>query len=99
HPPALTSVPTRRSSDLAGPYCRGDHIGSRRLRRRQVIQRTLADRIGTSKFPCPVAPPETAPYMTGHPTHCRRGNYHHAHAAGIRSEEHTSELQSRENLV
>src|SRR5690606_40656451 len=82
-PRALHSVPTRRSSDLEKPW---------RGRARPASPRRRARRR---------ARPRAAPPTTRNPGAALRAAACARRGGGLapRSEEHTSELQSRENLV
>src|SRR5690606_41929825 len=92
---ALPSFPTRRSSDL--------HLWERRKPRQACPARLSPLR------PPPPPPPATSSAHTGsaHPPRPARRSRRRGSAGGRRarcrrnrrSEEHTSELQSRENLV
>src|SRR5690606_41337263 len=95
HPPAW---PTRRSSDLGGL--------SRRLPNRTLATGASTTPPGGRLGPAPNAARRTRSARAGPPPadsrragqiRSRRSSRDHWHAA--RSEEHTSELQSRENLV
>src|SRR5690606_39889123 len=92
------SFPTRRSSDLERKYL---FTGSgSRLRRRRVFRRAspMEERPGVAR---------PAVIKGTRSTHLAGWQFHHlenvslrlAIVFGRRSEEHTSELQSRENLV
>src|SRR5690606_41244620 len=87
HPPHLPSSPTRRSSDLPSPGHTPHHPHPEPVpsppRRRNESEGTDGRNTGTH-----------AGRRAPHPH--RRG---HPPAPPKRSEEHTSELQSRENLV
>src|SRR5207302_6822290 len=81
----LHSFPTRRSSDLGSRIRRGRTSGS-----------VPAPACSVRAFrPRQVSPGDPTRSRRGPPRHCVLG----ARNRGARSEEHTSELQSRENLV
>src|SRR5690606_41054480 len=87
HHPHLPSFPTRRSSDLATQHARRDPAGRERLlEHRRLRVSPVQHRDVGGRLPRRDA--------------CRDGR---SDAVGLlafaRSEEHTSELQSRENLV
>src|SRR5690606_39723041 len=89
--PALHCSPTRRSSDLPA-------VSPKRANVRYFPSAAAAAEAGFR--PCLRCRPECAPgtpAWNGTSTTVRRGLG--LIAAGARSEEHTSELQSRENLV
>src|SRR5690606_41566583 len=86
HHRALHSFPTRRSSDL-GRVRSGTHARLRGARRR------LHDRIAAATSRSSGRPVAASPHLQE-----LRYPGRAAHV-GVRSEEHTSELQSRENLV
>src|SRR5690606_41893080 len=99
HPPALPSFPTRRSSDLTVPLDTVAHSRTRVLLKILEHQRIAQGRLGwAGSFGLLLQfEPEDA-----------AGNTLVDHDLGgllvdpdvvLRSEEHTSELQSRENLV
>src|SRR5690606_41619776 len=86
-PPALHSFPTRRSSDLAPA------VGA--VHELQLPAREPAEVAGTARH-------REAHRAAGalFPDQADRGTLRHdRRSLGDRSEEHTSELQSRENLV
>src|SRR5690606_41274882 len=80
---ALHSFPTRRSSDLSLAYCPAQALP------RHLVGRPVGDRAGHrgGLFALQSARPAEPPRLR------------HLSEAEARSEEHTSELQSRENLV
>src|SRR5690606_42127778 len=82
-PPHRHSFPTRRSSDLPSTRCASRSPSSTR--------RWVQAPVSTSSWPTPAASPSRspAPARASPP----------AQETVKRSEEHTSELQSRENLV
>src|SRR5690606_40967149 len=87
HRPVLHSFPTRRSSDLASPSA---------IHRSEVcvgIETPTRTSSGAR-----VSPPSTPPPPAPSPAQAPSANTAAAPKA-TRSEEHTSELQSRENLV
>src|SRR5690606_41551621 len=91
---SLLSFPTRRSSDLLDArfddgfglhHGRAARIGAALHQPAQVVDRIQIDVVKAADFGFDVA---------------RHGQVDHDHGAvAARSEEHTSELQSRENLV
>src|SRR5690606_39709091 len=94
---ALHYVPTRRSSDLMGPGVVGtaSSLGTSAVEVAGIVD--AADRMGARVALC-------ARVSGADPRDRHRGVSHHVRtilglAAVRRSEEHTSELQSRENLV
>src|SRR5690606_41631288 len=99
HPRQLHSYPTRRSSDLRGTMV-GRNVASAAMkapRGRAALQRGYASRNSESEAPLRlkngrnIPPPGvTQAFLPVLPR---------AKDAEPRSEEHTSELQSRENLV
>src|SRR5207253_9950796 len=91
HHPALHSFPTRRSSDLRAPY--------RQRGGRKLTSRTEAAGIArfSSRRACIHSPKRCQSETRRQPT--PRGPASRASVAGVRSEEHTSELQSRGHLV
>src|SRR5690606_41412133 len=90
--PVLHSFPTRRSSDLTVPVQFGDRflVGEQMVEVQETPESTVPEPIddGTYFFGSPRRP---AYYRV---VQILRGGM-----SGFRSEEHTSELQSRENLV
>src|SRR5690606_40712137 len=94
-PPDLHSFPTRRSSDLV----RGSWGSSSAWRPRAVSSTTTA--VSTNSSPPTATPsPRSRPPLLGAPRRpVWRGRAHVSDQVSERSEEHTSELQSRENLV
>src|SRR5690606_42024254 len=85
-PPALPSFPTRRSSDLS-------HT-PRRSTQKHAIESAPSS---TTPSPPPMRPTWCIPTSSGR-SGCSPGG-RNLSRVGCRSEEHTSELQSRENLV
>src|SRR5690606_41651614 len=96
---ALPSFPTRRSSDLHGKLVRRRLHDSRFLAFRRGIARAFAavSHIRLVHHIRPVFAAGLTPAMKTCLTPTYYGCF--ASAQGSRSEEHTSELQSRENLV
>src|SRR5690606_41358633 len=96
---ALHSFPTRRSSDLEPVLAYAMGSKERRLLQ-QALQAALADQADIPMFiggkevrterTVPIRPPHAHKQVLGH--------FHYGDKSH-RSEEHTSELQSRENLV
>src|SRR5690606_41820723 len=96
---AIHSFPTRRSSDLVLAH----PIGLRsQLGRGSVFSVTvpLGDPAAVEPEPAPLAMPDTADDspLRGCRVWCVDDDPHVCEGARARSEEHTSELQSRENL-
>src|SRR5690606_41486693 len=87
-PRALSLFPTRRSSDLDAPAMTEPQRPARKAGLRKMTQRRLENiaRFYIERFATTSA-------------HLRRVLARRAERARRRSEEHTSELQSRENLV
>src|SRR5690606_41813764 len=81
--PSLPSFPTRRSSDLPGPVKQADPSPDGRAGHRSGRPRHPRLRPGRAKLGSSTLSGGGTPWKS----------------AGSRSEEHTSELQSRENLV
>src|SRR5690606_42106106 len=91
-PPSLHSVPTRRSSDLASAIrprrleSRSRKSASAGSRRSYFASTTKSPSGGSTSFRIPLA-------LIATERNCA------VLSSSLRSEEHTSELQSRENLV
>src|SRR5690606_41673724 len=90
-PSALPSTPTRRSSDLRTPanFCVANYGGAWPNRRPPPNEPAVT--------PEPVPAIPVMPLCSGGVHHVTVRNRHRVSTA--RSEEHTSELQSRENIV
>src|SRR5690606_41671260 len=87
----LHSFPTRRSSDLHGRWFRG------RPPSRATSSSALASSARSSILPS--GPNRSAPMAARLLKSCGTSDNVHSQCSFARSEEHTSELQSRENLV
>src|SRR5699024_12246150 len=96
HHPFLPSFPTRRSSDLVFHL---PGLASRRTEVEQAVETQLADRFKMDWKLAEASRPQRVAIFASKTDHClldllwrhRRGN--------LRSEEHTSELQSRFAIV
>src|SRR5690606_41564761 len=96
-PPRLPSSPTRRSSDLGLATDRCGlcpAVGSGVSHRSRSIGHDFALSLGTA-----LTAPASAPPATAATPLLRRARPALVDGTVCRSEEHTSELQSRENLV
>src|SRR5690606_42116046 len=89
-PPDLHSFPTRRSSDLA-PLAVGVGVVPAQPRHGVVIEFGVGEVVRVERGPLRMARLAAAVL--------KRRRVAHARLDAGRSEEHTSELQSRENLV
>src|SRR5690606_40783227 len=88
-PPSSPLVPSRRSSDLGAALTQASSVGSNALQWEQLYQKNSM----TSTLPA------GASGATGLSSRLKSLPSLNWRACATRSEEHTSELQSRENLV
>src|SRR5690606_41940922 len=88
--PKLLSFPTRRSSDLIGPFRQNGLDASGK----DLFKDYAADRAEIIEAAFSLNKGESAPVIE-----TADSRFLAVRADGARSEEHTSELQSRENLV
>src|SRR5690606_41687689 len=91
---AVHSLPTRRSSDL-GRLRDGVTIDRAMVEMSGIAQRLASEYPQTNEGVAPVIQPFTDEYIGEEPSRL----LYTMLGAVFRSEEHTSELQSRENLV
>src|SRR5690606_41658694 len=96
-PPRLPPFPTRRSSDL---HVDAHHtVEDVAIVLGQALKQALGDKAGIRRFGDATVPLDEALVQAIVDVAGRPYCVHTGEPAGQRSEEHTSELQSRENLV